>query len=158
MPRAKRAPSNTVQSLVDAHRAVAAGDIEPPDHVFLRDRDRPHWLNVVRARARNEWTATDLVIAANLARAFADVERLSQELEDEDDIVYSTRGTPVPNPKYAILQQLAQRISSLTRILQMQPATTGTARDKVKGRKVEDDARRAKQEVAEEQDDLIPTA
>jgi hypothetical protein len=155
MPRAKRNPSNTVESLVNAAQAAALGDIEPPDHVFLRDRDRPHWLNVVRARARSEWTATDLVIAANLARAFADVERLSEELAGESDIVYSTRGTPVPNPKYAILQQLAQRIASLTRILQMQPAATGAARDKAPARAAEGRAREAQASLQDEED-LIP--
>lgn len=156
MPRTKRNPSNTVDELVKAAQAAAEGDIAPPDHIYLRDRDRPHWRNVTRARARNEWTASDLVIAANLARAFADVERISRELETENDIVYSTRGTPVPNPKYAILQQLTQRITSLTRVLQMQPATTGAARDKMPARAAEAKARQAIDSLRDE-DDLIPT-
>lgn len=156
MPRAKRSPSNTVQSLVEAHQAVAQGDIEPPDHVFLRDRDRPHWLNIVRARARSEWRATDLVVAANLARCFGDVERISAELEAEEDIIYSNRGTPVANPKFAILEQLSRRIMALTRILQMQPAASGATRDKMKLRAVEDKARAARGEIVEEADDLIP--
>lgn len=157
MPRAKRNPSNTVDELVKAAQSAAEGDISPPEHVYLRERDMPHWLNVVRARARSEWTSSDLVIAANLARAFADVERISRELENEDDIVHSTRGTPVPNPKYAILQQLTQRITGLTRVLQMQPAITGATRDKVPARKAEAKARAALESLRED-DDLIPTA
>jgi len=157
MARTKRAPSNTVDSLVAAAQAAAAGDILPPEHVFLRERDMPHWRNVVRARARSEWRESDLVIAANLARCFGDIERLSRELEDEDDILTSSRGTPVPNPKYSILEQLSRRVMALTRALQMQPAVSGAARDKEKVREAERRARTAQAEIEEQdQDDLIP--
>lgn len=109
----------------------------------------------MRARARAEWTPPDLVIAANLARAFGDVERISAELEDESDIILSSRGTPVANPKYAILEQLSRRILALTRVLQIQPAASGKAEDKAPARKAEAKARAAVAEL-EGEGDLIP--
>ena len=50
--------------MVDA----AKPPIDPPAHVRLRDGDRPFWDGIVRARARDEWCESDLVVAAQLAR------------------------------------------------------------------------------------------
>lgn len=136
-------------------QAVLAGDIEPPGHVRLRDGDRPFWLAVVRARARAEWNEADLVHAGNMARCMADVERISSELEHEDDIVTNARGTPIPNPKYAILQQLSARAMALSRLMQMQSRAEAPAEKRQAARAQERKAR----EVAGtlEDEDLIPT-
>lgn len=155
MPRPKKNPANTVTELVKAAQNAALGDIPPPQGVFLREQDRIHWVQVTQARARNEWTDVDLVIAANLARCLADIERISASVAVESDILYSNRGTPVANPKYALLEMLSRRVMALQRALQMQSATTGAARDKIPARKAEAAAREAAAQVSAE-DDLIP--
>lgn len=155
MPRAKRAPSNTAASLVEAAQAAALGDIEPPDHVTLREGDRPFWLAVVRARARKEWSDADLVNAANMARAMADIESEQKLIDAEGNVVVNDRGTQIVNPRHALIEQLSRRIMALQRLLGMQAVTSGNARDKVKARAAEATAREAVRSLKGE-DDLIP--
>lgn len=60
-----------------ATMAAAARDLSPPAFLRLRRGDRPFWDAVIGERARAEWTDADLAIAANLARAMADAERVA---------------------------------------------------------------------------------
>jgi len=102
--------------------------IEPPAHVELRDEDWPHWWAIVRAKRRESWTEHDLIFAAELARNFADLNRLRRELADEGDIVGG-----VINPKRKIEGDLIARSIRLTRLLQIHPlATQGRSADQAK--------------------------
>ena len=154
MSKTKRPPSNTVASLVGAMQAALAGDIEPPACVNLRPGDRPYWDAVVRARARSEWTDADLVHAGNLARCMADIERIAREVADEGDIITNDKGTPIVNPKHALQETLSRRVMALSRLMQMQAASSGAAEDKLKARKAEGSARAAAKSL---EDELIPT-
>lgn len=146
----KRARSDTASAAMTA--ALNAGTtIDPPAHVVLREGDRPFWDSVVRARARDTWTTSDLENAANLARCKADVERLQAEITAEGDIVKNDRGTQVLNPKHTLLETLSRRAVALSRMLHVHAeATVGESRDAVKALKTEREAA----EVAD--DDLIP--
>lgn len=57
--------------------AAAARDLEPPKHLKLRRGDMPFWDAVIKERAKSEWTDSDMAVAANLARAMADAERIA---------------------------------------------------------------------------------
>lgn len=60
-----------------ATMAAAARDLSPPASVKLRRGDRPFWDAVVSEKPKSEWTDADLVVAANLARAMADAEKIA---------------------------------------------------------------------------------
>ena len=60
----KRTRSDSAASAVKAMLNAAKDDLRPPAHVRLRDGDEPFWVGVVRARARDEWTEADLMVAA----------------------------------------------------------------------------------------------
>ncbi len=142
--------------MVEAMQSALAGDIEPPPHVRLRDGDRPYWIAVVRARARKEWTEADLVHAGNMARAMADIERLSREIEAEGDVIENAKGTPITNPKHSVLEMLSRRVMALSRLMQMQAVASGALEDKAKGR-AQERAARATAGAVQAEDDLIPT-
>ena len=146
----KRLPSHSVAAMLDAHQAVREGDIEPPAHVKLTDADYPFWLAVVRARARKEWTDADLIHAANMARCMRQIEDEQAMLDVEGTVIRNERGTMTENPRCRVLTSLSSRAMSLTRLLQMQAASTGAGRDKVRGRELERAAREAADEVAAE--------
>lgn len=152
---ARKQRSDSVKGMVEAMQAAISGDVEPPAYVRMRPGDEDFWKAIVRARARAEWTESDLVHAANLARCMADIERIAGELESEPDIVENARGTPVPNPKHALQETLSRRAMSLTRILQMQSASSGKQEDKAKARAAERSARDVARAL---EDELIPTA
>jgi hypothetical protein len=154
--KSKRNPANSIGEAVKAAQAAALPEIAPPAEVFLREIDRPHWSAIVRARAREEWTSTDLVLAANFARCLADIERISRDLAAEPDVVTSSRGTPVPNPKFSLIDVLSRRAVALQRVLQMQPALTGRLANRQATRAAEAQAREVFEHLRAETD-LIPT-
>lgn len=152
----KRARSDSAASAVKAAQAVAAGVIEPPTHVKLRDGDRPFWESLVRARARDTWNTADLENCANLARCKADIERITAEIESEGDIVVNERGTQIVNPKHALLETLTRRNMALSRMLHVHAeASVGKSEDAAKALATEKKAAQA-QDKAKSDASLIP--
>ncbi|AVP57098.1 terminase [Pulveribacter suum] len=68
MTKARRPNSNTAAYAATAHQNAAQGAIEPPAYVTLPGECRPFWQAIVTSRARDTWTDSDLVTAANMAR------------------------------------------------------------------------------------------
>ncbi|PYD92648.1 TerS protein [Pseudomonas syringae pv. pisi] len=153
----KRNRSDSGTSAVAAMQAAAAGAIKPPRFVNIRKADKPFWDSIVRARARNSWTDSDLVMAGNLARCLSDIERLQKEIDVEGDVILNDRKSQVINPKHSLLETLSRRAVALSRTLQVHAqATQGDSRDQ--GKKAT--KQRAAEKVLAEQDDddLIPRA
>lgn len=154
MPRKPR--SDSAQAAVEAMLNAAKDDLQPPMHVNLRTSDWPFWEGIIRSRARDEWSDNDLVVAAQLARAQADIEREQEKLDEEGSVVPNPRGTLVANPRVAVLQQLAGRQMAIMRSLRMAGAAQGgDARDLINKRRLESDSRRVKQGVEQEDEDLL---
>jgi len=124
-----------------------------PEHVRLRPEDLPFWEGIVRARAREEWTDADLVVAAQLARCQHDIEREASLLEAEGSVIENGRGSPVMNPRHAVLEQLARREMALMRTLRIGGSVIGDRRDLEKARQLQRQAERAREELAD--DDLL---
>ena len=127
MDRDKRSDSVTadIENLKNA-----AEDTPVPSYINLRDGDLPFWRSIVRARAN--WTENDLAQAANLARCFADIERIQKEIDAEGDTLKNDRGTVVLNPKHSLLETLSRRSVALSRIVQVHAQATQGDSDKQK--------------------------
>lgn len=148
---AKRRRSDSAATAVAAAQAVALGPHEPPAHVSLRPGDRPFWDAIMKARARDTWTDTDLTTAANLARTQADVEKLQAEVDVEGYTVTAANGSPVINPKAKMVETLSRRAVALSRVLHVHAeATVGKSEDAAK-------ALANERQAAADDDDLIPT-
>lgn len=153
----KRTRSDSGTAAVAAMQSAAAGAIEPPSFVHLREGDKPFWSSIVRARTRESWTDNDLVLAGNLARCLADIERLQQEIDVEGDIILNARDTQVINPKHSLLETLSRRAVALSRTLQVHAhATQGESRDQ--GKKATKQRQAEKVIEQQDDDDLIPRA
>lgn len=140
----KRTRSDSAAAAVRAAQVAAAGPIEPPAHVNLRDADRPFWDAIVSARARDSWNTSDLENAANLARCKSDIERVQREIDDEGDTITNDRGTVVLNPKHSLLEVLSRRAMALSRMLHVHAeATVGESRDQGKALAAEKQAKQA---------------
>lgn len=116
-PRTQR--SDSAAAAVDAMLNAAKPLPALPAHVKLRKGDWPFWEGVLRARSRDEWTESDLVVGAQLARCQRDIEDEQQALDAEGSVVENQRGTMVANARFAVLQQLAQREMMLLRALRI---------------------------------------
>ena len=147
--------SDSAASAVTAMVNASKGPIPVPAHVRLRDEDLPFWFGIVRARARDEWTEADLVVAAQLARCQRDIEVESLTLEGQNTVVTNARGTDVMNPRVAVLEQLARREMALMRTLRMGGRIAGDSRDEAGRRKIERQSAKLREELAE--DDLLAT-
>ncbi len=148
---AKKAPSNTVDSILKAAANAAAPVFDPPEHVRLREGDKPFWTAIITSRARDEWSKTDFVVAAQLARCQADIEKESQMLEYEGSVIENARGTMVMNPRHSVLEQLARRELALMRSLCLTGVMSRPAKeDLVKARKNERKAGAMRDEIEDE--------
>lgn len=141
--------SSAVKAMVDAAKAL----IQPPAHVKLREGDRSFWDGVVCARARDEWTVSDLVVAGQLARCQADIEKEQLALDAEGTVVKNDRGTLVMNPRVSVLEQFSRREMALMRTLRMGGRIAGDARNESGQRKVERQSRKLREEL--EDDELL---
>lgn len=149
---AKRRRSDSAAAAVAAAQAVALGPHEPPQHVKLRECDRPFWTAIMQARARDTWTDIDLTTAATLARTQADIEKLQADVEKEGFTIPSGNGTPIINPKHKLLETMTRRAVALSRVLHVHAeATVGKSEDAAKALANERAA------AADDDDDLIPT-
>ena len=149
----KRNRADSAASAVKAMFNAAKISIEVPLHVNLRDGDLVFYDGVVRARARDEWTETDLVVAAQLARCLADIEKEQIQLDTEGTVIPNDKGTLVVNPRVSVLEQFARREMALMRTLRMGGRIAGAARDEAPARKIERQSRKLREEL--EDDELL---
>lgn len=140
--------SDSAAAAVKAMANALAGELKPPAHVSLSPAARKFWPRIIANRARDRWNDLDLTNAVELARMFADMERLRALIDAEGDIV---RGKP--HPAHKLLESTGRRVVALSRVLHVHPeATEGRARDGGNALQKEQQARTA----ARMDDDLIP--
>ena len=127
----KRHRSDSAKSAAKAHQNAAQAPIEPPVYVTLPDECKPFWDAIVTSRARDTWTESDLVTAANMAR----VQQALQEVAiGGDEHVKLTRLA------LALARSLSVHVT----------ATAGRAADMVNAATAEREARQ------DDGDELIP--
>jgi hypothetical protein len=155
--RQKSQPTS-VDAAVAAATAALAPPLKCPSYVTLRERDEPFWHIILQARARDEWTEDQLVIAAQLARCQSDIEHQAGLL-DAEGMILEKEGRnesmiPFANPRVSVLEQLARRQIYLMRTMGMTGiAANGDKRDLQGKRKLEQEARRVAKEF--DADDLL---
>ncbi len=131
MTKPRRPRSDSAASAAAAHQNAAQAPIEPPACVTLGEPCRPFWNAIVTSRARDTWTDSDLVTAANMAR-----------------VQHALESAVVGGDEHAKLTRLAL---ALSRSLSVHTtATAGRAADLVGAATAERNAR------GQEDDDLIP--
>lgn len=121
-----------------------------PGHVKVRPGDAPFLDGILRARARDEWTSPDLVVAMQLARCQADIEKEQAMLENEGSVIDNFKGTPIVNPRHAVLEQLSRRELALLRALQMAGSPRGDKRDVEQSRNLQRQAEKTREFLADE--------
>jgi len=146
----RRARSDSVaaagKAMLDAASALPA----VPGYVKVRPGDVPFLEWILRARARDEWTSPDLVVAMQLARCQADIEKEHAMLESEGSVIDNVKGIPIVNPRHAVLEQLSRRELALLRALQMAGSTRGDKRDVEQARNLQRQAEKTRELLADE--------
>lgn len=122
----------------------------PLSHTKLRPGDQPFWDGIIKARATDEWDDADLVVAAQLARTQADIEKQQETLDAEGTVVENARGTQIMNPRVTVLEQLARREMALMRTLRMGGKPAGDIRSFEGKRRAESEARQVASELEDD--------
>lgn len=151
--RKNRADSAT--AALDAAKAVAMPDLQPPAHVILSEDATPYFADIVRARTREEWNEHQLTIAAQMAECMVQQDEMQAGIVLEGWVVENARGTLVANPRVGINEALARRQMALGRSLQMIGRATGDPRAPTAKRKLEAGARKLRAEVEAEDNGLL---
>lgn len=128
MARKKRSDSAAAKI---AAFAGAGKDIEPPKP--LEDNELIYWHDIIRARAREDWTAIDLMHAWNLSKLMAYIEGTHREIAENGMTLINARGTPVNNPAFSRLETLSRlALSYSTKLHVHAEATVGKSEDAAK--------------------------
>lgn len=135
-----------------ATMAAATRDLSPPAHVKFRSADWPFWDAVIAERAKSEWSAADLLVAANLARALADAERIAEMTTGKNGAVKVA--TMVAS--ISASDKLARRIVTLRRALGIDSRSKhGEQRDVEKRRAIAKDIEGGQNPMADDEDGLL---
>lgn len=113
-----------------ATMAAAARDLSPPNHAFLRPGDMPFWDSVISEKPKSEWTESDLLVAASLARAMADAEMISTMSVGQRGATKGKVKQSFVIKSIGAVDKLARRIVTLRRALGLDNrAKNGEPRD-----------------------------
>ncbi len=148
MPRRLRADSTT--SVIKAMSDAAMGELQPPSHITITDSAIPFWKGVVRARARDEWSEVDLVVAGQLAQCQSDIADQDILLRSEGSIVTNERGTQIMNPRATLMENLARREMALMRTLRLGGSVSGDKRDDAKRRSIQRQSESIRKELEDD--------
>lgn len=88
----------------------AASELFPPKHISMTPADMPFWLSVLAEKAKSEWTAHDLELAALLAKSLRKMEQEDVLLDVEGTVSANAGGTLMANPRVRIVADLHSRI------------------------------------------------
>jgi hypothetical protein len=146
----RRHRSDSAKAAVSAAQAAGMGPLSPPAFVRLRESDGPAWAAIVTARPRDTWTEADLVLAAQLARAYGDIAELEEYIDSQGMIL----GDQI-NPACTLLDKVSRRALAIARQLKIDTiSVVGKSQDIHKGAALERDARQG----IDDDDGLIPRA
>lgn len=154
MSTKKRAPMSSATGYIEAFIDAAKGTLRPPEHVTLRPQDEPYWEIIVGGRARSDWTQAQLVVAAQLARAQADISEWQDKLDDEGPTTVDRFGQDKANPLVNIIEAATRRQLALMRSLGM-AAQGGEGEKQGERDKAYKGAKKAREQIADE--DLLAT-
>ena len=98
----RKQPVNTSAKAVEIMQAAAA-QLMPPAHIPLEKDNLPFWHNIIAEKAKADWTAHDLEIAALLARSMCLLVDEETTLRGEGSVVKNAGGTPMQNPRLRVV-------------------------------------------------------
>ena len=127
---AKRQRSDSATAAVMAFNS-AQNTIDPP--MPLTEREMFYWGAITRARAREDWTAIDLMHAWNLAKQMLLIEKSHDEIAEKGMTVVNEKGTQIDNPAFSRLEKLTRLAASMSTKLHVHAeATVGKSEDAAK--------------------------
>lgn len=115
----------------------AAQELRPPAHVPLGKADLPFWTSIIAEKAKSEWSAHDLELAALLAGSLRRLRDEEKKLDSEDAVIETVNGNMAANPRLRIVADLHARAIKYRQSLGIHSrGKHGEARDVEKRREI----------------------
>lgn len=119
MSRKKRTDKNSTTAALSGF-AGAIDAVPLPEGVKLRSDDEfVIWSQFTRARAREDWREMDLILLAKVVRMEADIREHQSTLDRSGVLIQNKRGTAIPNPLLAVVDNLERRQLAVIRSMSL---------------------------------------
>lgn len=124
MAKRERILKNSTAGAVETFQTLR-DVIEPP--IPLDGMALEYFNGIVHAREAQTWGRNDKLIAANLAKTYAAIDELWDNIKTEGYTTLNQRGTPVANPAVSALSQMTSAMQALNRTLGLSASQRGLA-------------------------------
>jgi phage terminase small subunit len=140
MAARKRVQKNTIQGKIEAMKSVREVLTSP---IQLDPDEQKYFDYVVMAREVSSWDNNSLLIAANLAMSYAQLDEANLVIAEVGLMTKSDKGTPVVNPAITAKTALSNSILQMNRILGLSASQNGLSGQKQAARNKADAEARA---------------
>lgn len=151
---AKRTRSGSATDMINMALEASKPLAEPPKHIKLAPKERPFWTAIIKCKPPNDWSDSDYILVAQLARLQASIEDEIAQLAKEGLMVKGKI-----NQRSKLVDLLTKRQGVLMRTLRLagtpQGMTGTSARQDVHRNRAFRAATRAKAEIGAEGDNLL---
>jgi P27 family predicted phage terminase small subunit len=121
----------------------------------LPEEHRELWCDTVNTKTGDYWCAADVPLLKMYCRNVHDVERLSDEIEQEGEVILNARENPVVNPKIVIRGFAEARLMALCTKLRLQPSSRMDTKNEANQGKRKNAAVKAAKTVEDDGDGLL---
>ena len=130
----KNTVNNKIQVLEDAKQ-----ELQPPKGFELETEEQHNiWLLYSEARALKDWTEPHKVMLYNMVMVQDSLNAEMKLLAEEETVVMTEKGTPVPNPRLRVTADLNRLLITQVRALSMQVTESETKTIKESARTAKD--------------------
>lgn len=141
-----------------AQAALAEAISSEPVFPYPRDLPDKHksiWRDTVNTKTGDYWNLGDVPLLRMYCRNAHDIHRLSDEIEDEGEVILNANGNPVVNPKIVVRGYAEAKLMSLCTKLRLQPSSRMDTKGEEGQLKKKGKANRAAKTLEEDSDDLL---
>lgn len=117
--RTKRTRFHSLEHQQEVLRLVSEGMPIPDGITFDTKEEHEIWVQFSSARSAKDWRTLDLVILARVVQFEYRIRVNERLVKEEGEIVTNSRGTPIENPRNALVARLINRQTNLIRSLSL---------------------------------------
>lgn len=155
--RGTAAPGNRRAQKARDHLEEAMDSEKPvfPYPKNLPEKHREIWRDTVNTKTGDYWSKGDIPILMMYCRCAHDIDRLTNDIEDEGEVIDNARGNPVVNPKVVVRGFAEARLMGLCTKLRLQPSSRMDTKNEANQGNKKAKANRAAATVQNDEDGLL---
>jgi phage terminase small subunit len=118
----------------------------PPE---LKDRLKPYWMELVNSHSKDHFQMSDVSLMKMYCQCAYDIERQTELIDEEGEVVIGGRGQPIVNPRCKARESNRSTLLALATKFRSQPASRTNTENFNRGQGKAQQAGRAAQNIDE---------